>query len=224
MTLFIGDIHGNFVDICNKMDRIDLSDCNIVQVGDFGAFNANEKKIEALNEFLRNRNIKMYAIRGNHDDPFYFDGTVKMSNLELVPDYSVLELDGDRILCIGGAISVDRVERMERGFHYFRDEYIFFNPLIIESVTDINILVTHTAPDFCNPIPNYSSDFIQTHAKNDINLISELYSERKMMTEIFETLSIKNNIERHFYGHFHNSYVETINGCAHRLLNIDEIF
>jgi predicted phosphodiesterase len=224
MPLYAGDTHGNFHNILNKMNRYQLSDCNIVHVGDFGAFDFNISKIKAFDALLKLNNIKMFVVRGNHDDPSFFDGRT-IGNITFVADYTVLELDGDRILCIGGAVSVDRVARIEKDLDYHFDEKLNFNQNILEDIRDVNVLVTHTAPDICFPSPNYAfSDFIQSYAKNDPTLIDELIEERVNVRKIFEILNKNNKIEQHYYGHFHNSYVEEIDGCVHRLLNVDEIF
>lgn len=224
MPLYIGDTHGNFHNILNKMNRYLLSDCNIVHVGDFGAYDFNISKIKAFDTLLKLNNIKMFVVRGNHDDPSFFDGRT-IGNITFVADYTVLELDGDRILCIGGAVSVDRVVRIERGLDYHTDEKLIFNQNILEGIRDVNVLVTHTAPDFCFPITNYGYDgFIQSYAKNDRTLIDELIEERKNLTKIFEILKKNNKIEQHYYGHFHKSNVDEYNGCVHRLLNVDEIY
>jgi UDP-2,3-diacylglucosamine pyrophosphatase LpxH len=68
--------------------------------------------LEDLNEQLKKKNITMYAIRGNHDNPAFFKGDHILSNLKLLPDYTVLDLEGKKILLVGGAVSVDRVPRL----------------------------------------------------------------------------------------------------------------
>jgi predicted phosphodiesterase len=224
MPFYIGDTHGNFHNILNKMNRYLLSDCYIVHVGDFGAYNFNMSKIKAFDTLLKLNNIKMFVVRGNHDDPSFFDGQT-IGNITFVADYTVLELDGDRILCIGGAVSVDRVARIKKGLDYHTDEKLIFNRKALEGIMGVNVLVTHTAPDFCSPLPNYDySDFIQSYAENDAKLIEDLMEERANLTKIFEVLKANNKIEQHYYGHFHKSYTEEIDGCIHRLLNVDEIY
>jgi calcineurin-like phosphoesterase family protein len=53
-------------------------------------------------------------IRGNHDNPAYFDGkTFRHKRFTCIPDYSVVKANGHTILCVGGAISVDRQPRID---------------------------------------------------------------------------------------------------------------
>ena len=72
----------------------------LLKVGDFGIgftekFN-DMTTLGQLSNFLKERNIQMYAIRGNHDDPDFFDGHLEnyFDNLHLLPDYTVINIDG----------------------------------------------------------------------------------------------------------------------------------
>ena len=117
MILVLGDIHGNFNYLKNQIIQKRISDCTIIQVGDFGiGFTHRDNDIatlESLNDFLIGHSITMLSIRGNHDDPSFFDGSVNYSNLKLIKDYTSLEIEGNGYLFIGGAISVDRTERIK---------------------------------------------------------------------------------------------------------------
>jgi len=117
--LFLGDIHGNFNLVNQYLKRLDIKDAYIIQVGDFGVgFTtlAKEKRtLEFTHTELVKRNVILYAIRGNHDYKPYFDNDpFVFTNIHLVPDYTVLNLVDKNILCIGGAISVDREFRYTR--------------------------------------------------------------------------------------------------------------
>jgi len=77
MLIFSGDWHGEFKEVIKEIKRLDLRDCTIFQVGDFGiGFETKRKEIKTLEYFdntLKVRNIKVYATRGNHDDKSYFN-------------------------------------------------------------------------------------------------------------------------------------------------------
>ena len=52
-------------------------------------------------------------MRGNHDHPAYFDGAMlNFKRFVAVPDYSILQVCNHTILCVGGAISIDRIYRI----------------------------------------------------------------------------------------------------------------
>ncbi len=239
MILILGDIHGNFDYLKYKIDHNKITDCYIIQVGDFGiGFTSQEndnRLLENLNDFLRDRNIILYAIRGNHDNPDFFQGNHFYSNLHLVPDYTVLKLDNRNVLCIGGAISIDRIPRIQEDMsaarygsdrrNYWHDEKIVTNFDFVKKVRDIDTLVTHTAMDFC--LPNNKLGFgslVEDFANYDKNLKDDLKEERSLMTKIWDELCDNNKVTHHFYGHFHRSHVERIVDCDHRLLNINELF
>ena len=66
-----------------------------------------------LNAVLRKINSVLYCIRGNHDDPSYFnDNIINKSNVKLIKDYSIISVGDKNILCIGGAVSIDRKYRI----------------------------------------------------------------------------------------------------------------
>ena len=63
---------------------------------------------------LNDSNNWIVFLRGNHDNPAYFDGkTINHKRFIAVPDYSIIQTDGLTILCVGGAISIDRQYRIK---------------------------------------------------------------------------------------------------------------
>ncbi len=239
MILLLGDIHGEFKTLWSQICRKDITDCIIIQVGDFGiGFNnqeSNNNILMGLNDLLKSRNIIMYVIRGNHDDPSYFKGNHQFSNLVLLEDYSTLELEGYKFLFIGGAISIDRKQQILKNIEYAKygsskksywyDECVYLNDEKIDQIENVDILITHTAPEWCVPnnILNGVGFLVEHYAANDPTLIDELAAERKLMSDIFNRLQKKSSITKHFYGHFHKSDI-TLNGmCMHQLLGVHEI-
>jgi predicted phosphodiesterase len=239
MILCLGDIHGNFNFLKNQIQTKKITDCTIIQVGDFGigfTYKENdEQTLENLNDFLKDVNVTMLAIRGNHDNPSFFNGDYDLSNLKLLPDYTTLNLEGNNFLFIGGAISVDRTTRIKENSSnikyggrkrcYWDDELVIYKPEITKTLTDIDIVITHTAPDWCYPNNKLGfGSFVEDWAKNDQKLITDLSFERNQMTNIFLDLEKNNKIKKHFYGHFHKSYFATFNDIDHHLLDINEFY
>jgi UDP-2,3-diacylglucosamine pyrophosphatase LpxH len=239
MILLLGDIHGNFNFLKHQINSKKISDCTIIQVGDFGIGfthrDNDEKTLEGLNEFLTEFNVTLYAIRGNHDNPEFFKGEHQYSNLKLLPDYTSLELDGNKFLFIGGALSVDRTQRIRennsnirygsRKRCYWETENLVYNSEITKNMKGLDMIVTHTAPDWCFPNNKLGfGSFVEDWAKHDQSLISDLVMERNIMSNIFLDLLENNNIKKHFYGHFHQSKLESLNGVDHHLLDINEFY
>jgi predicted phosphodiesterase len=228
---FIGDTHGNDNHIKWVIKQKNLLDRHLIHVGDFGiGFISKEqdiKNLETLNTFLKNRELTLHVFRGNHDDPSYFKGDFLLSNLKLHEDYTILELEGKRILGIGGALSIDRVYRAENNLGYWEDEVLVYDEEKLKDIKDIDILVTHTTMNFLEPRNSGESwpPIVERFIPYDTNLPIDLMNERKIMTNIYDKLIENgNNITNHFYGHFHKSYFQIIGGTHHRMLSINEFY
>ena len=116
---------------------------------------------------------------------------------------------------MGGAISVDRTAR-KVGVSYWENEGVVFDKDKLHHKVDI--LVTHTAPSWC--FPQTFNEMVYGWAREDADLLEDLTDERAVMDEIVKACQPS----LHLYGHFHSSWNEEINGCKHRLLNINEIW
>jgi hypothetical protein len=213
-----------------------------VKVGDFGVgFSPLEKEkrwLELYHKKLVNNNITLWAIRGNHDYKPYFDNDpFGLSNIKLVPDYTVLELCGKRILCMGGAVSVDRTHRYTKrqswgdyrimgNEKWWHDEVFTLDENKLYEVRGIDIIATHTAPSYCNPDNTFNfGPFVEDIIRSkDPKLREDLKFERSQMDIAFKMIKMNNNPTHHFYGHFHNSDKTVVDCITHRLLNIDEFF
>ncbi len=240
--LFLGDIHGSFSVIHQYIDLYGVKDAHIIQVGDFGVgFSTLEKEkrlLEMYHQKLVKNNVFIWAIRGNHDYKPYFDNDpFGFTNIKLVPDYTVLNLCNKNILCIGGAVSVDRMWRMtknqKQGIHdgnelksWWPDEVFNLDIDKLSTYRDIDIVVTHTAPDYC-PIDNSFGfgPFVEGIIKTgDTELRTDLLVERNQLNHAFQILNENNNITHAYYGHFHRSDVINMYGVTHRLLNVNELW
>jgi predicted phosphodiesterase len=243
--LFLGDLHGNFNLIHQYVDMYDLKDTHIIQVGDFGVGFATLQKekrmLEMYHTKLVKNNVHVWAIRGNHDYKPYFDNDpFGFTNIHLVPDYTVLNLSGKNILCIGGAVSVDREWRYTKAQKlgtwqgptlgvesWWSDEKFVLDVDKIKDLRDINIIVTHTCPDYCTPDNTFGlGSFVEGIIKDtgDAELRTDLLFERNQVTQAFSLIKMNNDIEYAYYGHFHRSDVTNMYGTKHRLLGVGELW
>jgi predicted phosphodiesterase len=243
--MFLGDIHGQFNIIHQYVKKYGIKDENIIQIGDFGVgFNTIEKEkrlLEMYHTQLVKNNVHVWAIRGNHDYKPHFDNDpFGFTNIHLVPDYTVLELCDKRILCIGGAVSVDRkwrytfkqklgiFENQTLGKEsWWHDEVFVLDRDKLSEMRNIDIVVTHTAPHYCEPDNTFGfGPFVESIVREtgDNELKADLLEERQSMTEAFSILKTNNDIKLHIYGHFHKSDVMNFDGIKHRLLNINELW
>ena len=243
-VVHLGDLHikkGFIKTLILEIKRLEIGKnediAYIIQVGDFGIgfYPKSDKNfLLRLNKFLKSRNIVMLVIRGNHDDPAYFKGNHIYSNLQLLEDYTVMDIYDKKYLFIGGAVSIDRVSR-QKDIEYavkkdkiltgwWEDEVFVLDRKKLETITGIDVLITHTTLEYCYPDNRIRfGNFVDSFAENDILLKHDLTIERREVTEMFNILKKNGNkISEMYYGHFHSSAV-TMNGyCNHYLLDIYE--
>jgi len=221
-TAFIGDIHGEFNKLRYEI-RTKHENAYLIQVGDFGVgfYKPNYYKNEMfpkLNETLVEKNCHLYVIRGNHDNPEYFKETnnpFDFSNITLLKDYSELELLNQKILLVGGAVSVDRRFR-EEDVSYWTDEEFVLRFQDDFPYKKYDIVVTHTRPGICGAFKGF--DNIQYLCDQDYDLKNDLIIESQAMDKLWEWTKPK----YWYYGHFHKSNLITYGGTIFRCLNIDE--
>ena len=243
---YLGDIHGNFNVINQFIKLYNIENAHIIQVGDFGVgFKSIEKEkrlLEMYHTLLVKKNITVWAIRGNHDYKPHFDNDpFGLSNIKLIPDYTVLELNNLRILCVGGAVSVDREWRYTKnqkiGIYenktlgvesWWEDEVFVLDVEKASQMRDIDVVVTHTCPHYCPPDNTFGfGPFVESIVRStgDNQLKTDLNFERQQVTEMFHLLKLNgNDIKKHYYGHFHNNDVQNYDGVEHRMLDIGEFW
>lgn len=243
----IGDTHGNHRVISHKVKSMDIRDTTLLHVGDFGMgfrkIHVEEEELTNLNKVLESRNIHLYVIRGNHDDPSFFDGSWenKFSNIHLLPDYSIITVNGDDVLMVGGAISVDRKGRI-RYIHdgaikgevrtgYWYDEKFVLDKDKLKDVKGVRYVVTHSCPKGVYPI-NKTHNKFESHGifvegfviDGDNTLKDDLNQEREDIAEMHEILKENNLIDKWFYGHFHKHNAEYYDDTDFMCINVDEFY
>ena len=175
-----------------------------------------------LNSWLKEANCILYAIRGNHDDPKYFNGCFMFSHLKLLPDYTVLNIDGKKVLFVGGAHSIDRGRRIRDNDVWFPDEVFNLDEDKLIKMREIEVVITHTAPNFAWPMD--FNQIVYNAAAEDGTLLDDLRTERAELTKMFELLEMNNAITHYIYGHFHQDQVTEFRGTEFRCLGIESVF
>ena len=236
-----GDIHGDFKALVYKCCvQYQMTDTLIIVAGDcgFGFQKPGYYKdlYMQLSGRLSKANNWLVFIRGNHDNPAYFDGhQVYYKRWKAVPDYSILKACGHTILCVGGAISVDRGWRryenyVETGdgrltpFVYWADEKPVYDEAKLEAIDKvcaIDTVITHTAPSFCE---KQSRADIQDWLVKDEDLLQDIKEERKVMDYIQAYLYAHSHpVDQWYYGHFHQSWHGEIDGIMYNMLDCLEL-
>lgn len=224
-----------------------MKDTLLIVAGDCGF--GFEKKESYENMVKRNTkrmneaNNWIVFVRGNHDNPAYFDGsTFKHKRFIAVPDYAIIQVCSHTMLCVGGAISIDRQYRMDawkgKQKHsakekvtiddlarnvYWKNEAPLYDEKKMEAICSqftIDTVITHTAPSFCEL---FTKETLHRWAQADATLLSDVETERTTMDKLHKQL-IQNHhpISHWFYGHFHQSWHNSIDGILFRMLDIME--
>ena len=239
-VLVSGDIHGDFKGIVYKLCiQYGLRDTLLIVAGDCGfGFEKPGYYETVYNQVikrLRKANNWVVFVRGNHDDPSYFAGEkVSHERWRCVPDYSVIRACGHNVLCVGGAVSLDRKMRKARNgwlrlygrtetATWWEDEVPVFSPEEIESIPPeikIDSVVTHTAPSFCEL---HDKQGLKSWAVTDPSLIWDTDKERQTIDSVFNSLREHRYPVKHwYYGHFHQSWSGEREGVMFSMLDIEE--
>ena len=165
MIFLTGDIHGNPTQIQLFLEKVKLTEKDtIVLLGDVGANYYGNKKDNFLKNILSNYPPTFLCIHGNHEmrpekiagykPKIWNGGRVLASddypNILFAEDGEVYDLEGYKALAIGGAYSVDKFYRLERGFGWWADEQP--SEQTKRKVEDviakggIDIILSHTCP------------------------------------------------------------------------------
>lgn len=247
---FVGDIHGDLSGIQGLMKRTEFMDTAYIFCGDCGfGFNKPTYYTQVLNKVRKTAeqfNNECYFLRGNHDDPSYYDGkTINKDGFYAIPDYTVICTPSHNILCIGGAVSIDRTNRLGvygktvmdyMRYHkcsveiaeqncqkvYWENELPYYDEAQLDQIKEegikIDVVATHTCPSFCYPTDKNGIEF---WLDNDPKLYDDLFTERNEIDKIHDKLIADGHpITKWFYGHYHRHNREYIDGIEYVLLDM----
>lgn len=220
LVYFCGDLHGD-LSILYKWNKMEKG-ATLIQVGDFGYGNTYAGAVK-IGRRVKEKGNQIYVIRGNHDNPAWFDGR-KLGNLQFLPDYSILNKGDKKFLLIGGGISLDRTNRKPNTEYFFGEE-VYVNREFFHTNSHFDVLVTHVAPRRVTgfPPPKESQNVLHW-TKQDWGLLKALKEEEDKISEI-ERLALHpdQKDKRWYYGHFHKSISLREENCFYRGLDINEI-
>ena len=239
----VGDIHGDFNRLIHKCCiRYKVRDALIVVAGDCGfGFERSgyyERIYERNRRFLNGANCWLAMVRGNHDNPFYFNGSNRICHERFmtVPDYSVITVCGRTMLCVGGAVSLDRALRKNSPYYhpfrlddplcpntYWSGEPPYFDEAALDEITKrfaIDTVITHTAPSLCERIVKQGLFYFSV---DDEDLLSDVEKERHSLDQLYDYLVAHHHPLRDWvYAHFHQSWHYDIDGVMFNTLDVME--
>lgn len=217
--ILLGDTH-----CLNFLHRLplDFKDFILIGLGDHGEHRELNQKhlalhdIQLLNDYCERNNGELYLTRGNHSNPAWFNANHWANSLPLVtfvPDNTVIDIQGNRVLFSGGATSIDR-KTSTLGFDYWVEEK--FKP-VYKDYGEIDVLITHAY------VPaELTFTRIQHYIDADPELKDELLAEIEEQRIFHKHVAPKKG---HFYGHYHFPNLQyDENNCRIQCLDIDELF
>ena len=161
MIYITGDTHRDFTRL-HKLKETEED--MLIVLGDAGINYYLSEEDTKYKEYLNNFKIKLFCVRGNHEERpenintykevDMFGGKVYIEenypNLIFAKDGEVYNIDGKSVLVIGGAYSVDKEYRLMYGHGWFKDEQLSKEEMnnILDKVKDkhFDVVLTHTCP------------------------------------------------------------------------------
>ena len=228
-----------------------MQNVSVLVAGDCGfgftTIEGDKYALSKLRRYADKNNVTVYFLRGNHDNPQYFKNEFSVGkHLKCIPDYTVIHSvpQDFNVVCIGGATSIDRSDRIGRyqkrvldymKYHrgneqealqkvqkaYWEDEAPVYDEQSLDEINEtlkIDFVVAHTCPSFCQPL---TKDGLYNWMANDKDLEKDLNDERQTMDKILKRLwEAKQPIKKWVYGHFHYHNYDSINGIDYVMLDM----
>lgn len=194
-VLITGDAHRNFTRFKNYSKEIQ-KDANtaVIILGDAGINVTNDEHDNQIKNFLTKRfNFRIYCVRGNHElrpqdvsgmKLVYdedVDGEVYMQDkwptLRYFKDWGIYTINGYKIAVIGGAYSVDKYYRLQRG-SFWNESELLTDEEMLQCTIDltnqkVDFVFTHTCPICWEPTDLFLSSVNQASVDKSMELFLE---------------------------------------------------
>lgn len=217
--IITGDTHGA---VSERLENIIFENTNsnprdtaVIILGDVGFNYYSDKRDWGLKRRASEYGFTLYCLRGNHEMrpsdvegmKLVYDGDVKgevyiekeFPLIRYFVDGGEYEINGYKVLTIGGAYSVDKFYRLARGFHWFENEQLSDEEFeaIHKKVfgKTYDLVFTHAAPSSYEPTDLFLYSIDQTK----VDKSTPIWLEK-----------IKNDITCGIwcFGHYHADRVE----------------
>lgn len=207
--MLLGDTHGNSSWTKRMIERASHLNCDtILQLGDFGFWEHTERGKDFLKQVSKHsgkHNIDFYWVDGNHENfDLLFSGQYKAAkhapfwkirdNLFYIPRGTVWDWDGYKFAGLGGAVSIDRDDRIP-GASWWNQETIKDRDLMeleanVQGLGRIDFMLMHDAPYLpASGRRNYKNDEASHGHRKLVQIALDIASPRYL-----------------FHGHYHYFY------------------
>lgn len=211
----IGDLHTNYKEFKERFEADkSLKDCTFIFLGDMD-FHDEEtayNQFKELDKMLYDRNINSYIIRGNHDNPKFwepneFDWTFeeivfwnKFKSFRPIGSHTRIKINNNIGIIISGAVTINRTG-LTPGINYWPDyDKIDLPPDFIdygEGLKNIDFIIGHTGPVHSDIFKEQQTG-CECYLKDGF-LVQDLDNEQKLLRGILRRYRPK----RWYCGHYH---------------------
>lgn len=227
--LITGDTHGNMSRFKNQ---IYTEETAIIILGDAGCNYFLDERDRQVKMELENAGCFFYLARGNHEsrpealDTMTYcydkevDGYIYMEqqypHIRYLRDGGIYSINGYKTLVIGGAYSVDKWYRLQRGWRWFEDELLTTEEMnkISNEVEgqSFDLVLTHTCPLDWEPIDLFLGGIDQTKVDTSMEVW-------------MNTLKDKINWKVWLFAHFHTDRAQRkgVEICYLRIEPLEDI-
>lgn len=226
MAVYItGDIHGDKCEAIGRAEQIsDFNDDNVMIIAGDAGLEYGNYNMGATKKAMNKMPCSWLVMRGNHDNCYYadhwqdddwhIDTTLynapviiqdKYPNIHYIMDEGgIYNVQGNKILFLPGAYSIDKDYRLIKGWPYNPREQLTeedFQNLyddFMESDTAIDYVVSHTCPLQLEPHIQYLFlDFID---QSSVDKRTE-----KSLDKFYDQIIQKKSFKHWYFGHFHDT-------------------
>lgn len=217
MIYLTGDIHGKLDKIEYYCEKYNTTKNDIIIIlGDTGFNYYLNGRDDKLKQKASKLPVTLFCIRGNHEERpentgkyeeiEFQDGTAyiehKYPNIIFAKDGEMYIMNGEKVLCIGGAYSVDKYYRIVNGYQWFSGEQLSLDEMkvIEDDILDyldwfgtFDYICTHTCPYNTRPLHLFLPDIDQSKVDNSMEM---------WLQELANIIDFK----RWYFGHFHGDW------------------
>ena len=205
MIYITGDTHRDF----SRFYKLEKDTDNmLIVLGDVGINYYLNEEDKNCKEYLKKLKLKLFCVRGNHEERpenistykevEMFGGKVfieeEYPNLVFAKDGETYNIDGKKILVIGGAYSVDKQYRLLHGYEWFKDEQLTEIEMdnILNKIKGMHfdIVLTHTCPYKYEPREVFMRGLDQTKVD-------------KSMEKFLDVVESSITYDKWYCGHYH---------------------
>jgi 3-oxoacid CoA-transferase subunit A len=214
-----GDTHGlnaRRIDLLlNTVPELNPEETALIVLGDSGLNYYLDRKDKQHKREVEERGIYLYCVRGNHEarpkdipdmklvQDDFVNGTVWMEedypHIRYFTDWGIYNIMGLRTLVVGGAYSVDKHYRIQRGWRWFENEQLadFEMDACYRNTKDghFDLVLAHTCPKSWQP----TDLFLNCIDQSSVDDTMERWLD-KLMNKIDWDLFL--------FGHYHADRIE----------------